>query len=761
MLKTPYDNYKFRAITGEAVDWSGFWITSQRFYHLPYNMKYGYNRIPEFNSDITNIHTLFNKAFSVEKDIKSARIFITGDDLYKLYINGNFVGEGPAQSYPFSYNYNCYDVSDLIKKGNNTIGVHLYYQGLFNIYLMSADNLCGMIAQLEISYTDGEVETIVSDRSWTYVEADAFSEHYRYGYQSQFSEDIDLSKWDADWYSKVGEKACVVANPYPGHYTLCPQITPPVKHERIYPEVVKKIENGYFLDFGKELTGSPVFSLCGKAGEVAEIRFGEELNDDGSVRFKLRANCVYSDLITMCDEEKTVEYFDYKGFRYMELLGVPKDTDIESLYVLNRHYSFPEKPAALESSHELINNIWKICTHCVEIGTQDTYYDCPTREKGGFIGDALITGLSHLILTGDARIYKKFITDCINTSRYCPVIMAHIPTYDINFCADYSLLVPLFLEEYYNYTGDMDFLKKSLCAAEGVLEYFSQFINDDNLLENIRHMENVPKTMEPLLIDWPPNLRDGYDMEKAKNGISTVINMFFYGFLKTLSRLYGITGNHRKQKELESLYNSLGESIIKLTYNTETHLFLDTPESTHSAIHSNALQMFFGLTPPDGFDAIVELIKQRRLNCGVYFSYFLLKGLYSIGRGDVAYDLLTGKDSHSWYNMLSEGATCCMEAWGKDQKANTSWCHPWSSSPIYFVKGEIMGIKSTAPGMKKIEIAPCIPDDIDNMHIDFPVPCGRIDARFERCGNKILYTVSAPDNIEIIFRGDNIEFKRI
>jgi len=758
-MKTPYDNYRYRGFGNEACVWKASYITSRRFYHLPYKMQYGHDRTNEFNGEITNIHTLFTKSFNCEKEVKSAKLFITGDDLYKAYINGSFVGEGPAQSFPFSYNYNCFDVTDLIKKGENSIGVHLYYQGLFNIYLISADNLCGLIAQLEITYSDGEKETVASDRSWHYTECDAFSERYRYGYQTQCSEDIDLSKWDSDWYAKTGEKVCVVSHPYPGHYNLYPQITPTVKHEKIYPEKIKKIENGYFLDFGREVVGNPVFSLCGNG--TVEVRFGEELNDDGSVRFNLRANCVYRDVITMCEEEKTVEYFDYKAFRYMELLNLPGTADINELYVLSRNYPFPEKPAVFNSSDSLLNDIWKICAHGVKIGTQDTYFDCPTREKGGFIGDALITGISHMILTGDVRIYKKFITDCINTSRYCPTVAAHVPSYDINFCVDYSLLIPLFLEEYYSYTKDSDFVKGALPMVEGILEYFSQFLNADSLLENIRHMENVPEALEPLLIDWPPELRDGYDYDGAKRGISTVANMFFYGFVKTASRLYKITGNTQRRKELTSLYTQTGESLIKRCYDENTRLFKDTPESKHSAIHSNALQMFFGLTPPDGFEKITELIKERGLNCGVYFSYFVLKGLYNVGHGDLAYRLITGKCSHSWYNMLKEGATCSMEVWGKDMKYNTSWCHPWSSSPIYFVKGEIMGIKPSEAGMKKFEIKPCIPDALDSMHLDFPIPCGRIDASFERTDNGILYTVTAPKEIEITFKGDNITFKRI
>lgn len=759
-MKTPYNNYKYRALTGEKADWKGFWITSPRFYHLPYIMKYGCEAIPENNSEITNIHTLFTKNFTTSCDVKKAKLFITGDDIYKLFVNGEFVGEGPAQSYPFSYNYNCYDVTDLIKNGENNIGVHLYYQGLFNIHLVSADNLCGLVAQLEITYADGTTDTIISDRSWQCAECDAFPTRHFYGWQTAFAEDIDLAKWPEDWYGNVKGKVCVVATPYPGPYTLVPQITPPVKFEKVYPAEIKKIQNGYFIDFGKELTGSPIFSLKGKCGDIVVMRFGEELNDDGSVRYQIRANCNYNEIITLCGEQKTVEYFGYKGFRYMEILNAPEDFDVNELYVLQRNYPFPEKPAVFESSSELLNSIWKMCELGVKIGTQDTYYDCPTRERGGFVGDALITGLSHLILTGDVRIYKKFIMDCINTSRHAPVIPCHLPVYHINFLVDYSFLIPLFLEEYYNYTGDAQFVKKALIVAEGVFEYFSQFLNNDKLLQNIRHMEKAPE-IETILIDWPQNLRDGYDFEKAKKGVGTVINMFLYGFAKTTSKLYSIVGDRKRSKEYEALYTKVGESLIKYTYNSETKLFVDATDSTHSALHSNTLQMFFGLTPPDGFDNMAQLIREHRLNCGVYFAYFVLKGLYDNGYADLAYELLTSDEEHSWSNMLKEGATSCMEVWGKDQKKNTSWCHPWSSSPIYFVRGEIMGIKTENLGQKKVEIIPHIPADIDHMHLDFPIPDGRIDARFVRTDKGIDYTVSAPDDIEITFIGENINFKRI
>lgn len=766
MKSSTYTNYRHRSLVGETESWNGYWITSHRFYHLPASHKFGHDRKPEFNSEIQNIHTLFRKTFTAKSlAVSSAKLYITGDDLYKLYLNLEFVGEGPAQSYPFAYNYNCYDVTDLIKPGKNTVGVHLYYQGLFNIYLLSADNLSGMIAQLEITYEDESREVIASDRSWKYTECEAYTAKYLYGYQTQFSEDIDFGKIPRGWLDyayddTAWEKSIVCAKPYPTEYNLLPQITPTVEHRKVYPTAIKKIDGGYFYDFGKEVTGSPVFEISGAKGDKIELRFGEELLPDGRVRFELRANCIYRDVLTLSGGTDLVEYFDYKGYRYLEVLGVPENFDAESIYTLCRHYPFPQRHATFECSDEKMNRIWDICVQGVKIGTQDTYYDCPTREKGGFVGDALISGLSHLILTGDARIYKKFVADCQNTSRYCPAIMAHLPSYDINFCADYSALIPLFLEEYYNCTGDVEFLRDSVGVAEGIWEYFSQFLGDDMLLHAIKHMDKVPSEMSTILVDWPQNLRDGYDMESAERGVCTSVNIFFYGFHKTMEKIYTVLGDEEKSEKSRSIREAMGRALIEYTYDEESGLFRDSEASTHSALHANALALFYELTPPRGYEPIVNLIMKRRLNCGVYFAYFVLRGLFGIGKHSEALDLLCGEDEHSWVNMLRSGASTCMEAWGPDQKWNTSWCHPWSSSPIYFYTSEIMGIKRTSPGKLSFKISPKLDGRLDFAKITLPLPDGLFTASFKKCDCGYEYTVDAPKSVAVTFEGEGIGFMR-
>ena len=65
---------------------------------------------------------------------------------------------------------------------------------------------------------------------------------------------------------------------------------------------------------------------------------------------------------------------------------------------------------------------------------------------------------------------------------------------------------------------------------------------------------------------------------------------------------------------------------------------------------------------------------------GVYPAYFALAALKLAGERELCLELAT--DSGAWLNMISEGATMTFEAWGKDQKWNTSLCHPWAVAPL-------------------------------------------------------------------------------
>lgn len=86
--------------------------------------------------------------------------------------------------------------------------------------------------------------------------------------------------------------------------------------------------------------------------------------------------------------------------------------------------------------------------------------------------------------------------------------------------------------------------------------------------------------------------------------------------------------------------------------------------------------MYFHLLPEADEEKILTFMKQKGFSCGVMLSYFVLRVFAERGQYDMVYELLVNEGEHGWVNMLREGATTCFEAWGKDQKWNTSCVTP-------------------------------------------------------------------------------------
>lgn len=131
------------------TDWQAQWIQDPLFEGLPVRNLLRKEKAPDHSgiepTDPQNIHSLFRKEFRIQnRTIETARLFITADDVYKVYLNGAFVGLGPAPSFTYAYPYNGWDIKPFLHLGSdNCIGVHVYYQGLVNRVWASGDTCRG------------------------------------------------------------------------------------------------------------------------------------------------------------------------------------------------------------------------------------------------------------------------------------------------------------------------------------------------------------------------------------------------------------------------------------------------------------------------------------------------------------------------------------------------------------------------------------------------------------------------------------------
>jgi hypothetical protein len=701
--------------------WRGKWIGDPRFSGLvPVNVLYKQlpeRKQPEHREDLKNLHTLIRKKFIVTIQIDSAYIDISGDDYYKLYINGRFVGQGPAPAYHFHYNYNRFDVAGFLAPGVNVIAVHLYYQGLINRVWNSGDYRQGLIAELWINDKLAQA----TDDSWKYLQAREFTGNETTGYETQYLENIDARLQETGWRSPEYDDShwsLMTENPRDDH-RLFRQITPPLDIYAIKPQRVRKLNDRFFVDFGLEITGQFQMEAQGAAGTAIEIRCGEELEDspEGRVRYQMRCNCNYREEWILSGREDRLEPYDYKAFRYVEVIGPLNAIDCNSFRAIVRHYPFDEGKCKFESSSTLLNAIWEICKNGVKYGCQEGYLDCPSREKGQYLGDLTVTAPTQVYLTGDLWLYKKALIDFAHSTEICPGMMAVAPGSLMQEIADYSLQWPLQLLNYYWQSGEREFLREMYPVAEGLLAYFQRYRRPDGLLENVKDKWN--------LVDWPANLRDDYDFDLSQpvvgDGCHNVINAYYFGAVKIINQIRDIL-NIGYEDEVPKLERA----FIQAFFNHETGLFVDSTVSKHSALHSNTIALFYGLVPGEAIPSVVELIRRKRLNCGVYHAYFLLKGLAKVGEYQLIYDLITGEDEHSWANMIREGATTCFEVWGKEQKWNTSLCHPWASAPIPVLIEDIIGLKPAKPGWEEVSFTPHLPKELRELTLEITTAKGRI-----------------------------------
>lgn len=335
----------------------------------------------------------------------------------------------------------------------------------------------------------------------------------------------------------------------------------------------------------------------------------------------------------------------------------------------------------LVTDDNVLRAVFDICKRGVMLGTQEVFVDCPSREKGQYSGDLLVTGESYFWLTGNTDILKRAIINIIDTACIDKSLMAVAPCSHMQEIADYSLQFPLLVRRFYDFSGDKVFLRECLGVCDGVIEYFAQYARADGLLEN------VPKWN---LVDWPENLRDGYEMTPAHN----VINAWYICAVRETERIRNILGMAQKKRS-----GALATAFNRAFYRPEIGLYVDNPKSAHSALHSNVMPLFAGIVLKENVPRVADYIEKKGLVCGVYFAYFLLKALTSAGRHEPAYRLITSTGENGWYNMVREGGTTCFEAWGKDKKWNTSLCHPWASAPIPMI-AEICGLTAKSGTVK-------------------------------------------------------------
>jgi len=340
----------------------------------------------------------FRTEFPIEKNIASARIYVTSHGYYEMHLNGKKVGDQVLTpgwtTYSKRLQYQVYDVTAMLTKGKNAIGAVLgdgWYRGSlawghnWRVYGKSL----GLLMQLRITFTDGTEKLIITDESWKCLADGAIRMNDIYNGET-YDATKKLTGWnlpdynDSNW-SKV--KTVV----YDNKNLIASEGAQVRKIQEIKPVKIFRTPSGKLIvDMGQNMVGWLRLKVTGPKGTQIVLRHAEVMDKSGEFyTTNLRAaKCQLTYTLAGTGEEIYEPRFTFMGFRFVEVTGFPGEITTDNLTGIVVH-SDMNITGTYESSNPLINQL----QHNIQWGQKGNFVDvptdCPQRdERLGWTGDA-------------------------------------------------------------------------------------------------------------------------------------------------------------------------------------------------------------------------------------------------------------------------------------------------------------------------------------------------------------------------------------
>lgn len=617
------------------VPWKAKWIT------------------PDF---ATTSNPVLYKTISIKKEIKSARVYMTGLGLYELYINRDKAGDeylAPNfNAYDKWIQYQTYDITDYIKEGFNNIEIALgdgWYKGRVFGFGPNPINTYGdkflALAEIVVNYTDGTSETIVTDRTW----------------RARYSNIRESSIYDGEVYDATldtSEEFSVSEVDY-GYEKLKARLSLPVKiKEEIKPiEIIHTPAGETVLDFGQNMVGWVSFQTSAPKGTVIKLSHGEILQQRNFYRENLRSAKAEYTYISNGEKVKTRAHFTYFGFRYVKVEGWYGEISLDD-FVAQVVYSDMELTGNIETSNEKINRLFLNALWGQKGNFLDVPTDCPQRdERQGWTGDAQVFSATACFNMDSAAFFQKYGYDvAAEQSKFGGSVPFVVPTNGFNMhgstaWGEAATVIPW---NVYLYYGDKAILENQLVSMKAWVDYMKKMDED--------HGATRLWTVSNHFGDWLS--LDAPDPSMMTGGTDTgfIASAFYCYSSELVAKAAEVLGKECIANEYRQLASEIRKAIQDEYFSKNGRLTIDTQTGY-------VLALFMNLAPQGYTEKVVEgLVKKLKesnyhLKTGFVGTPYLCLVLSKYGRNDLAYRLLLNEDYPSWLYAVNLGATTIWERW--------------------------------------------------------------------------------------------------
>lgn len=606
---------------------------------------------------------LFRRTFPSSKRVSRATAYITAHGLYEARINGQRIGDAYLTPGWTSYNkrlqYQAYDVTSLIRNGQNAIGVMLgngWYSGY--IAFERQRNYYGkdisLLFQLVLQYYDGSIETIVSDGSWKSTTGAIRSAEIYHG------ETIDARQektgWDSPGYDDSGWSGVKQAE-FPMNNLIATENEPIRKHETF--KAVKLIttpKGEKVIDFGQNLVGWVVLKAKGNSGDRITISHAEVLDKEGNFYTdNLRAARASDTFILRGNgQEKFEPHFTFHGFRYIRIEGYPGPIDPADFTAVAL-YSDMRVTGDFHCSNPLINQL----QHNIQWGQRGNFLDvptdCPQRdERLGWTGDAQVFSRTAAYNMGVNTFFDKWLKDVAADqfpSGGVPFVIPNVLGPNSGNSAGWADVATIIPWNIYLAYGDRQVLEQQYGSMRAWVEYMHG--------QSKRDLWNTGFHFGDWLFYSPGDDNDG---RAAVTDKYMIAQCFYANSTQLLINAANVLGRKQDADDYTALLKKIKNAFV-LEYLTPNGRLVSGTQTAY------VLALQFDMLPESlrsqAAERLVQNIKDYdfHLTTGFLGTPYLCHVLSRYGYTDIAYKLLLQESYPSWLYPVKMGATTIWERW--------------------------------------------------------------------------------------------------
>lgn len=726
----------------DSLDWKADWIG------VPWQGEETLSKKIDGNTglpiELPPAAPMLRKGFILEKEIKSAVVYVTGLGYFELYLNGEKIGDDVLvpnqtnygkrptlieQGIPLADNfreykvmYLAYDIKSKLIKGENVIG-SILGNGFYNPAKHWAEGYGTprFLAQLHISYTDGTEEIIKSDESWKAAKSPILMDMVYYG------EHYDATKEQKSWSMSGFDDSLwevVVSRKAPEGKLVAHTAHTDKVIEKLNPIRIEKMYNGnYKVDFGVEVSGwVRLTNMEGPRGHKIEIKYLSN-NYSGDNSYVFSGN----------GKENYAARFNWFVFREVEIVNWPGILNPEqvSAEVVN---TFVEESATFETSNTMFNQVNKIWrrsqTDNMHGGIAS---DCPHRERSPYTGDAQVACVMVMHNFDTRNFYHKWIQDIIGAQNvetgYVPNGAPWQP--GCGGGVAWGAAINIMPWEFYLHYGSKDILEDSYPAMKEYIRYMLTWVDQNGIMfsQRVGKDGNVLKWFN--LGDW---------VAPGKLPADEMVHTFYLWRCAQLTAKTARALDFKDEAEkYEQLAGQTKDAFYKRFYNEES--------GSYGPFGGNIFALKMGV-PQNQFKNVIAALKKDinanggHLDTGIFGTQFFFEVLSENGMHNLAFEAMNKKEEPGYGRWLTLGATTTWENWGTTGSHN----HPMFGGALVWYYRKLAGMQTSEsePGYKHIIFKPQPVDEISYVKYYNNTSYGNAGIHWEKSNIDFSMKISVP-----------------